>query len=102
MATFTQLHSGNSTFTINPAIKKSMPFDTIKDFTPVAFIARSLLVTASNKLPVKSTKELLTLAASKPGQITYASFGEFLSNEGAEAETRSEEHTSELQSRLHL
>jgi tripartite-type tricarboxylate transporter receptor subunit TctC len=66
----------SSTFTINPAIRKSMPFDTIKDFTPVAFIARSpLLVTASNKLPVKSARELLALARSKPDQITYASSG---------------------------
>jgi tripartite-type tricarboxylate transporter receptor subunit TctC len=66
----------SSTFTINPAIRKTMPFDTIKDFTPVAFIARSpLLVTASNKLPVKSAKELLALARSRPGQITYASSG---------------------------
>jgi len=66
----------SSTFTINPAIKKTMPFDTIKDFTPVAFIARSpLLVTASNQLPVKSARELLALARSKPGQITYASSG---------------------------
>jgi len=66
----------SSTFTINPAIKKSMPFDTSKDFTPVAFIARSpLLVTASNKLPVKSAAELLALARSKPDQITYASSG---------------------------
>src|SRR5260221_127216 len=40
----------SSTFTINPAIKKSMPFDTIKDFTPVAFIARSpILITSSKK-----------------------------------------------------
>jgi tripartite-type tricarboxylate transporter receptor subunit TctC len=66
----------SSTFTINPAIKKNMPFDTIRDFTPVAFIARSpLLVTASNKLEVKSAIELLALARSKPGQITYASAG---------------------------
>jgi tripartite-type tricarboxylate transporter receptor subunit TctC len=66
----------SSTFTINPAVKKSMPFDTIKDFTPVAFIARSpLLVTASNNLPVKSAKELLALASSKPGQVSYASAG---------------------------
>jgi tripartite-type tricarboxylate transporter receptor subunit TctC len=64
------------TFTINPAVKKTMPFDTSRDFTPVAFIASSpLLVTASNKLPVKSAKELLDLAKSKPGQITYASSG---------------------------
>src|SRR5580704_11852413 len=60
------------TFTISPAIRKNMPFDTIKDFTPVAFIARSpLLVTASNNLPVKSAKEMLALARSKPGQISY-------------------------------
>jgi tripartite-type tricarboxylate transporter receptor subunit TctC len=66
----------SSTFTINPAIKKRMPFDTVRDFTPVAFIARSpLLVTASNNLPVKSAKEMLALAGSKPGRISYASAG---------------------------
>jgi tripartite-type tricarboxylate transporter receptor subunit TctC len=66
----------SSTFTINPAIKKNMPFDTLRDFTPVAFIARSpLLLTASNKLAVKSAEELLALARSKPGQIAYASSG---------------------------
>jgi len=51
------------TFTINPAIKKNMPFDTVKDFTPVAFIARCPLLVAASK------------ARSKPGQITYASAG---------------------------
>jgi tripartite-type tricarboxylate transporter receptor subunit TctC len=66
----------SSTFTINPAIKKSMPFDTIRDFTPVAFIARSpLLLTASNHLAVKSAKDLLALARGKPGGISYASSG---------------------------
>jgi tripartite-type tricarboxylate transporter receptor subunit TctC len=66
----------SSTFTINPAIRKRMPFDTTKDFTPVAFIAHSpLLFVASKDLPVKSAKDLLALARSKPGQITYASAG---------------------------
>jgi tripartite-type tricarboxylate transporter receptor subunit TctC len=64
------------TFTINAAIKKSMPFDPLNDFTPVAVIARSsLLIAASNRLSVKSVQELLALARSKPGQITYASSG---------------------------
>ena len=64
------------TFTINPAIRKSMPFDPVKDFTPVAFIARApLLVTTSTKLPVQSARELFALARSRPGQITYASAG---------------------------
>ena len=61
---------------VNAAMNANMSFDIIKDFTPVAFIARSpLLVTASNNLPVKSARELLALARSKPGQITYASSG---------------------------
>ena len=66
----------SSTFTINPAIRKKMPFDTATDFTPIAFIARSpLLLVASNNLAVKSAKELIALAKSRPGQITYASAG---------------------------
>ena len=64
------------TFTINPAVRKTMPFDTARDFTPVAFIARApLLVTTSTKLPVQSVRELFALARSTPGQITYASAG---------------------------
>ena len=64
------------TFTINPAVRKTMPFDTVRDFTPVAFIGRApLLVTTSNRLPVASASELFALARSKPGQITYASAG---------------------------
>jgi tripartite-type tricarboxylate transporter receptor subunit TctC len=53
-----------------------MPFDIVRDFTPVAFIARSpLLFVASNKLGVKSAGALLALARSKPGGIAYASSG---------------------------
>jgi tripartite-type tricarboxylate transporter receptor subunit TctC len=66
----------STTFTINAAIKKSMPFDTLKDFTPIAFVARSpLLFVASKSVPVKSAKDALALAKSKPGEITYASAG---------------------------
>ncbi len=66
----------STTFTINAAIKKSMPFDTAKDFTPIAFVARSPLLFVSSKgLPVKSAKDALALAKSKPGALTYASAG---------------------------
>jgi tripartite-type tricarboxylate transporter receptor subunit TctC len=66
----------STTFTINAAIKKSMPFDTLKDFTPIAFIARSpLLFVSAKDLPVKSARDALSLAKSKPGEITYASAG---------------------------
>jgi tripartite-type tricarboxylate transporter receptor subunit TctC len=64
------------TFTVNPAVRKTMPYDSVKDFTPLAFIGRApLLVTTSLKLPVQSAGELFALAKSKPGQITYASAG---------------------------
>jgi tripartite-type tricarboxylate transporter receptor subunit TctC len=64
------------TFTVNPAVRKTMPYDSVKDFTPIAFIGRApLLVTTSLKLPVQSAGELFALAKSKPGQITYASAG---------------------------
>ena len=54
-----------------------MPFDPVRDFTPVAFIGRSpLLVAASNKFPAQSAKELFALARSEPGRITYASAGQ--------------------------
>lgn len=67
----------SSTFAINQAIKKRLPFDSLKDFTPVAFVARSpLLLTASNDLRIASAKQLFDLAKSKPGQITYASSGQ--------------------------
>ncbi len=64
------------TFTIGPAVRKNLPYDIGRDFTPVAFIGRSpLLVAASNKFPARSAKELFDLARSEPGRVTYASAG---------------------------
>jgi tripartite-type tricarboxylate transporter receptor subunit TctC len=64
----------SSTFTINQAIRRRLPFDTLKDFSAVAFVAQSpLLVTAAPKLPASSMKELIELA--KKRNVTYASSG---------------------------
>jgi tripartite-type tricarboxylate transporter receptor subunit TctC len=66
----------SSTYTINPAVKANMPFDTLKAFEPVAFIASSpLLMASANKLPVTSVHDLIALAKSKPSSINYASAG---------------------------
>jgi tripartite-type tricarboxylate transporter receptor subunit TctC len=66
----------SSTYTINPAVKANMPFDTLKAFDPVAFIGSSpLLLASANKVPVASAQELIALAKSKPGTINYASAG---------------------------
>lgn len=66
----------SSTYTINPAVKANMPFDTLKAFEPVAFVASSpLLMASANKLPIKSAAELIALAKQKPATINYASAG---------------------------
>lgn len=61
---------------VNPTLKKALPYDTLKDFVPVIQLAASpnvLVVNAS--VPVKSVKELIALAKSKPGEIAYGSGG---------------------------
>jgi tripartite-type tricarboxylate transporter receptor subunit TctC len=65
-----------ASFTINPAIHSKLPFDPIRDFTPVTQLAtlpHILIVHPS--VPVHSVKELIALAKSKPGQLNYASSG---------------------------
>jgi tripartite-type tricarboxylate transporter receptor subunit TctC len=61
---------------INPALYRNVPYDPVKDFAPV-----SLLGTTANVLvvhpstPVKNLQELISLAKTKSGQITYGSNG---------------------------
>ena len=60
----------------NPHIVKKLPYDTLRDFTAIGLLAAQTgLITAHPSLPVKSIKELVALAKTKPGQIMYASAG---------------------------
>jgi tripartite-type tricarboxylate transporter receptor subunit TctC len=62
--------------TINPSVRKNLPFDAMRDFTPVTLItdAPNFLVVHPS-LPARSVKELVALARARPGQISYASSG---------------------------
>jgi tripartite-type tricarboxylate transporter receptor subunit TctC len=61
---------------ISPALYRSLPFDAVKDFTPVTQLIESpLLLVASNNLQVSSLKELIALAKAKPGSLNYGSTG---------------------------
>ena len=63
-------------FIINATGLRQLPYDSIRDFTPVTlFVASPLLLVAHPSLPVHSVKELLALAKARPRQITYASAG---------------------------
>ena len=65
-----------TTQAINASLYKKLPYDTVKDFTPITLVAASpLMLVVHPSLPVKSVKELIALGKAKPGQIPFASSG---------------------------
>ena len=61
---------------INPGLIAKLPYDSLRDFTPVSMVATSPNVLVTNaRLPVKTVKELIALAKAHPGQLNYASSG---------------------------
>ena len=61
---------------IAPAIYRKLPFDPVKDFAHVTLAAQlPSMLTVHPALPVKTVKELVALAKSRPGQMSYASTG---------------------------
>lgn len=67
---------GSVNHTINPSLYTKLPYDTVRDFTPVTVcVTAAYILVAHPSLPVKTVKELITLARSKPGQIHYSSSG---------------------------
>jgi tripartite-type tricarboxylate transporter receptor subunit TctC len=62
--------------TVNTWLYRKLPYDVVKDFTPVILIDTAPNVLAVHpSLPVKSVKELIALAKARPGQLTFASAG---------------------------
>jgi tripartite-type tricarboxylate transporter receptor subunit TctC len=65
-----------SSYTVNPSIYK-LNFDPVADITPIIQISQGpLLVVATPGFPVKTTRDLIALAKSKPGEINFASAGQ--------------------------
>jgi tripartite-type tricarboxylate transporter receptor subunit TctC len=73
---YTLLMGGNSSLVINPSLYETLPFDPIKDFAPISqvFIAANVLAVPSES-PVKSVDDLVTLAKTEPGQLSYGHAG---------------------------
>jgi tripartite-type tricarboxylate transporter receptor subunit TctC len=62
--------------TVSPHMMAKMPFDTFRDFAPVALVTTvNEVLVVSPKLGVKNVKELIELAKKKPGGVTFASTG---------------------------
>jgi len=67
------LASGTMTHSV---LSKNVPYNLPKDFTPITYVAASpLVLVVNNALPTRSVSELIQLARSKPGELTYGSEG---------------------------
>ncbi len=61
---------------INPALYEKLPFDPVKDFMPIGLVGKMpLFLTVPAALPVRSLKDLIELARSRPAELNYASSG---------------------------
>jgi tripartite-type tricarboxylate transporter receptor subunit TctC len=61
---------------INSALYRKLNYDLLKDFLPVSLVAvSSFVLSVHPSLPVKTVPELIKLARSRPGDLTYASAG---------------------------
>ncbi|CAD5109510.1 Bug family tripartite tricarboxylate transporter substrate binding protein [Zestomonas carbonaria] len=62
--------------TVLPHIVKNLKFDPVKSFAPVSLLAYTgVVIAASDKVPAKNLPELVALAKSKPGELSYSSSG---------------------------
>ena len=66
----------NSSISISPAIYKKLSFDPVKDFAAISMASSyPFVLVAHPALPVKSVKDLVTLARGKPNSLDYSSAG---------------------------
>ncbi len=73
---YTLLLGNNSILATNAALYGKLAYDAVKDFAPVILVAsQPNILVVHPSLPVKTIKELVALAKSKPGQLNYASSG---------------------------
>ena len=66
----------NGTMAINPSMYRKLPYDPVKDFAPIAMlgVGPNVLVVHPS-LPARNVKELIAIARSHPGKLSYASSG---------------------------
>lgn len=61
---------------VNASLHRKLPYDTIKDFTPITLLGSSPLILAVHpSVPAKGVKALAALARAHPGELTYGSAG---------------------------
>ncbi|WP_077003530.1 tripartite tricarboxylate transporter substrate binding protein [Variovorax sp. KK3] len=73
---YTLLLATSSTHSIGPAINPKLPYDTVRDFAPIAHVgdAPSIML-VPNSSPAKTVREWIDYAKKNPGKLNYASSG---------------------------
>lgn len=65
-----------SQMSVNPVLYKKLPYDPLKDLSPVIlFAAIASVISVNPAVPVHSIKELIALAKAKPGALNWGSWG---------------------------
>ncbi len=73
---YTLLLATSSTHSIGPSLNPRMPYDAVRDFTPLAHVGNApSIMLVPNSSPAKSVQEFIALARSRPGQLNYGSSG---------------------------
>jgi tripartite-type tricarboxylate transporter receptor subunit TctC len=73
---YTLLLGALSNIALNPGLYAKLPYDPLKDFTPIGLaVTWSYTLVARKDLPYKDLKELIAFAKANPEKITYASAG---------------------------
>jgi tripartite-type tricarboxylate transporter receptor subunit TctC len=73
---YTLLLGTATTHAINASLVKKLPYDPIKDFSPITLVAvLPQIIVSHPSLPVASLKEFIALARKRPGEIFFASTG---------------------------
>ncbi len=66
----------DSAITVNPSLYKNLPYDTLKDLSPVSLLATGPVILVANPKAAASTlPDLIKLAKANPGKLTFASGG---------------------------
>ncbi|MFM7001017.1 MAG: Bug family tripartite tricarboxylate transporter substrate binding protein [Limnohabitans sp.] len=73
---YTLLLSTSSTHSIGPNLNPRMPYDAVKDFTPISQVGNApSIMLVPNSSPAKTVKEWIEYAKKNPGRLNYASSG---------------------------
>lgn len=73
---YTVVLGGSDGLVVLPAIKKKPPYDSLKDFSPIAVVANaSLHFTVNAKVPANTLKEFIDYARARPGKVRYGTAG---------------------------